>query len=134
MEVLSPVGSREMLVAAVRSGADAVYLGAGDFNARRGAENFDTEQLKNAVDYCHIRGVKVYLTLNIVVRDDEIAHAVNLARNAESFGVDGVIVQDLGLAEILKTATPNLPLHASTQMSVQSESALPLLKEIGLRG
>ena len=133
MEVLSPVGSSEMLVAAVRSGADAVYLGAGDFNARRGAENFDDEQLKNAVDYCHIRGVKVYLTLNIVVRDDEIAHAVNLARKAESFGVDGVIVQDLGLAEILKTATPNLPLHASTQMSVQSESALPLLKEMGFK-
>ena len=133
MEVLSPVGSSEMLVAAVRSGADAVYLGAGDFNARRGAENFDTEQLKNAVDYCHIRGVKVYLTLNIVVRDDEINSAVLLARKAESFGVDGVIVQDLGLAEILKTATPNLPLHASTQMSVQSESALPLLKEMGFK-
>lgn len=133
MEVLSPVGSNEMLVAAVRSGADAVYLGAGDFNARRGAENFDDEQLKNAVVFCHIRGVKVYLTLNIVVRDDEIASAVALAKKAEALGFDGVIVQDLGLAEILKTAAPQLPLHASTQMSVQSESALPLLKEMGFK-
>ena len=133
MEVLSPVGSSEMLVAAVRSGADAVYLGAGDFNARRGAENFDTEQLKNAVDYCHIRGVKVYLTLNIVVRDDEIKSAVALAKKAEHLGIDGVIVQDLGLAEILKAAASNLPLHASTQMSVQSESALAVLKEIGFK-
>ncbi len=133
MEVLSPVGSNEMLFAAVRSGADAVYPGAGDFNARRGAENFDDENLKNAVDYCHIRGVKVYLTLNIVVRDDEIERAVSLARNAEKLGVDGVIVQDLGLADVLRKAAPNLPLHASTQMSVQSESALPVLKEMGFK-
>ncbi len=133
MEVLSPVGSSEMLIAAVRSGADAVYLGAGDFNARRGAENFDDEQLKNAVDYCKIRGVKVYLTLNIVVRDDEMKRAVALAKKAEHLGIDGVIVQDLGLAEILRKVTPNLPLHASTQMSVQSESALALLKEMGFK-
>ena len=133
MEVLSPVGTGEMLVAAVRSGADAVYLGGAAFNARRGAENFDNEQLKNAVEFCHKRGVKVYLTLNIVVRDDEIESAVSLAKVAESLCVDGVIVQDLGLAQILKTATPNLALHASTQMSVQSESALPFLKEMGFK-
>ena len=133
MEVLAPVGNEEMLVAAVCSGADAVYLGADGLNARRGAENFGNEQLKNAVVYCHVRGVKVYLTLNIVVRDDEIGKAISLARYAEKIGVDGVIVQDLGLAKLIKDAAPSLPLHASTQMSVQGKSALYLLKEMGFK-
>ncbi len=120
-----------MLTAAVRSGADAVYLGAKEFSARRNAENFDLPQLKNAIEYCHIRGVKVYLTLNILIKERELVDAFNLARDAYNLGVDGIIIEDLGLAEILRKKIPQLKLHASTQMSVHSASALPILKEMG---
>ncbi len=132
-EILSPVGSKEMLYAAVRSGADAVYLGAKDFSARRNAENFDAFELSDVVKYCHIRNVKVYLTLNILIKDGEFSDAVALATNAYNAGVDGVIVQDLGLAEFLHNALPDLPLHASTQMSIHSPASLPLLKELGFK-
>ena len=130
-EVLAPAGSMEALEAAVRSGADAVYLGAQEMNARRNAENFGEQQLKNAISYCHIRGVKVYLTLNILISNNELAHALEIVRSAYRFGIDAVIVQDLGLARLIHTAFPELQLHASTQMTVMSESALYDLKEIG---
>lgn len=132
-EILSPVGSKEMLHAAVRSGADAVYLGAKDFSARRNAENFDAFELSDVVKYCHIRNVKVYLTLNILIKDNEFAEAVTLATDAYNAGVDGVIVQDLGLAEFLHNELPDLPLHASTQMSIHSPLSLPLLKKLGFK-
>ncbi len=130
-EILSPVGSKEMLYAAVRSGADAVYLGAKEFSARRNAENFDISELLHTVEYCHIRGVKVYLTLNILIRDCEFEDALNLAYAAYNAGIDGIIVQDLGLAKVLHEKLPNLPLHASTQLSIHSPSSLPLLKKLG---
>jgi len=130
-EILAPVGNIEMLEAAVRSGADAVYLGAKDFSARRNAENFSYTELKEAIAYCHIRGVKVYLTLNILIKDTEMADAVALARNAYNSGIDGIIIQDLGLARILHENIPELPLHASTQMTVHSPAALDILKELG---
>ena len=130
-EILSPVGSAEMLQAAVRSGADAVYLGARDFSARRNAQNFDLSELENAVRYCHIRNVKVYLTLNILIKDNEFFDALMLAQNAYNMGIDGIIVQDLGLAAEIHKLLPEMPLHASTQMSVHSVSALPILKNLG---
>ena len=130
-EVLSPVGSKEGLEAAVRSGADAVYLGAKNFSARRNAENFDIDELKEAVSYCHIRGVKAYLTLNIMIKDSELPDAFNLAKEAYCAGIDGIIIADLGLAKILKDKIPDLKLHGSTQMTVHSPSALPFLKELG---
>ncbi len=130
-EILSPVGSWEMLEAAVKSGADAVYLGLKDFSARRNAENFTLEELKKAVEYCHIRAVSVYLTLNILIKDDEMSKAFDLVREAYNLGIDGIIVQDLGLAKVIRKYLPKLPLHASTQMSVHSPSALPILKELG---
>lgn len=130
-EVLSPVGSTEMLIAAVRSGADAVYLGAKAFNARRNADNFDDFSLKNAVEYCHIRGVKVYLTLNILISDGEMSEALNLAREAYNIGIDAVIVADIGLATLIHDRLPLLPLHASTQMTVYDAGALPILKDMG---
>ena len=130
-EVLSPVGNEEMLTAAVRAGADAVYLGGKDFNARRNAGNFDNTALKNAIDYCHIRGVKVYLTLNILVSDNEINKAVALAQDAYNMGIDAVIIADLGLARLLHSLLPMLPLHASTQMTVCHKDSLLPLKELG---
>ena len=130
-EILSPVGNREMLEAAVRSGADAVYLGAKEFSARRNAENFGLDELAEAISYCHIRGVRAYLTLNILIKDAEMEAAFSLAKNAYNLGIDGIIVEDLGLARILHEKIPKLKLHASTQLSVHSPSALPLLKSLG---
>lgn len=130
-EVLAPVGNAEMLYAAVRAGADAVYLGLDDFNARRNAENFTLETLRNAVEYCHIRGVKVYLTLNIIVGDSELKRAMELTLGAVDCGIDAVIATDIGFITLLRKACPSLPIHASTQMTVHSPSALKRLKALG---
>ncbi len=133
IEVLAPVGNGEMLVAAVRCGADAVYLGTEQFNARRNAENFTEEKLAEAIKYCHIRGVKVYLTLNILLGDSELAAAIKTAELAHKNGIDGIIAADLGLIDTLHRRYPDLPLHASTQMTVHSISALPSLKRLGVK-
>lgn len=132
-EILAPVGSKEMLIAAVRSGADAVYLGAKEFNARRNADNFGELDLKEAIEYCHIRGVKVFLTLNIILSDNELAGAFELAKKAYLFGVDAVIVADIGLISLLNKHLPNLALHASTQMTVHTASAIPFIKKLGIK-
>ena len=132
-EILSPVGSEEMLYAAVRSGADAVYLGAKEFNARRNAANFSDEELKSAIEYCHIRGVKVYLTLNIILSDDELFDAFCLARQAYNYGCDAIITADVGLISLLKEYLPEFSVHASTQMTVHTASAIPFLKNLGIK-
>ncbi|MBE6732853.1 MAG: U32 family peptidase [Ruminococcaceae bacterium] len=132
IEVLSPAGSRESLYAAVRSGADAVYLGGKHYSARRNAENFSIGELEDAVKYCHIRGVKVYLTLNIMLREDELYDALEFVKQAAGSGIDGVIIADLGLLRLVHKAIPDLPLHASTQMTVMSPSALLPLKKLGI--
>ncbi len=131
IEILSPVGNTECLKAAVRSGADAVYLGTSQFNARRNADNFSSDGLNEAVAYCHIRGVKVYLTLNTLLYKDEIPSALEVAKEAAKSGVDGIICADLGLCRALKTVLPDMPLHASTQVSVHTKEALYTLKELG---
>ena len=130
-EILAPAGNWEMLEAAVRSGADAVYLGATEFSARRNAQNFSREELKRAIEYCKIRNVRVYLAINILIKDKEMESAFTLAKYAYNCGVDGVIVEDLGLAELLQREIPELNLHASTQMSVHSASALEPLSKLG---
>ncbi len=132
MELLSPAGHWEAMVAAVQNGADSVYLGCGDLNARRGAKNFTAEQLPQAVDYCHIRGVKVYLTLNTLPSDRELAAAADMLRLASRCGVDGVIVQDWGLAALARTMFPDLPLHGSTQMTVHTLSGVERAAELGM--
>lgn len=132
LEILAPAGSFEALVAAVRSGANAVYFGADGFNARRNAENFGQSRLCQAVDYCHRFGVKAYLTLNTLISDAELPQAVALAVFAANAGIDAIIVQDLGLCSILHAHLPQIELHASTQMSVHSPAALPFLKKLGI--
>ncbi|WP_312942104.1 peptidase U32 family protein, partial [Oscillibacter sp.] len=117
-ELLSPAGSPESLRAAVECGADAVYLGWGSFNARQSAKNFSDEDFSEALKYCHERGVKVYLTLNTLVSDRELDAALACAKTASALGVDAVLVQDLGLFDLLRRTLPDLPLHASTQMSL----------------
>ena len=120
MELLSPAGSPEAVRAAVAAGADAVYLGYGNFNARRNAKNFSREELAAAVSYCHLEGVKVYLTLNTLVRDRELPAAAAVAADASELGVDAVLVQDLGVVRMLRQTAPDLPVHASTQMTGHS--------------
>lgn len=120
MELLAPAGSMEALRAAVCNGADAVYLGADTFNARMNARNFSAADLQEAVVYCHVHGVKVHLTLNTLVLDREMPRAAELIRLAASCGVDAFIVQDLGVVSLCRQLAPDVPIHASTQMSIHS--------------
>ena len=117
-ELLAPAGSPEALRAAVQNGADAVYLGWGAFNARRGAKNFSDGEFAEALVYCHVRGVRVFLTLNTLLTDQELPQALEAASTACRLGVDAVLVQDWGLLDLLRRSLPDLPLHASTQMSI----------------
>ena len=117
-ELLAPAGSPEALRAAVQNGADAVYLGWGAFNARRGAKTFSDQEFADALVYCHERGVRVFLTLNTLVTDRELPQALETAAAASRLGVDAVLVQDWGLFSLLRRTLPDLPLHASTQMSI----------------
>ena len=119
-ELLAPAGGMRELMAAVQSGADAVYLGAAEFSARAGASNFSYDELRAAVRYCHIYGVKVHCALNTLIKENEIGSAVAAAVNMYDCGVDAIIIQDLGLAAYLRKALPDIELHASTQMTVTS--------------
>lgn len=131
IEILAPARGMDSLIAGVRCGANAIYLGAKDLNARRGATNFDYDELNKAVDYCHSRDVLVYLTLNILVSDDEMKMAYETVKKALECGVDAFIVQDLGVAKMIKKHFPNARLHASTQCSVNSPEGFKALEEIG---
>lgn len=132
-EILAPVGGMESLIAAVRAGADAVYMGAQDFNARRNAQNFNNDELKTAVEYCRLNGVKCYLALNTLIKDTEMRAALDLVNRVWQYGIDAIIVQDLGLAAQIHKNFPDLALHASTQLSVHSPSALNDLKQLGFK-
>ena len=131
-ELLAPAGSKEALIAAVQNGADAVYLGVDEFNARRGARNFSPEDLRAVVSYCHLRGVKVYLTLNILVFDRELRALASVARTACEAGIDAILVQDWGVLETLRHVVPDVPLHASTQMTVHTLSGVLEAARLGL--
>ena len=131
LEILAPAGSAESLTAAVRAGADAVYLGAGSFNARQSAQNFTDEGLAAAVAYCHARGVRVHLTLNTLVRQEELPAALAVAKMACDIGIDALIVQDRGLARHIRAAAPDMPLHASTQLSCHTPAGVKALRDAG---
>ena len=131
MELLSPAGSRQALEAAVRCGADAVYLGLDRFNARQGAANFDPAAFREAVAFCHPRGVAVHVTLNTLAGDSELPDLLDAVEQVCEAGADAAIVQDVGLARLIREAAPELALHASTQLSIHSAAGLPLLKEMG---
>lgn len=131
MEVLAPAGSPESLIAAVRAGADAVYLGGSRFSARAGAKNFSDEELSSAVRYCHARDVKVYLAVNTLLLDKELPAALDFVRFACSLPVDALLVQDLGLASLLRRHAPGLRLHASTQTGVHTPAGAAALRKAG---
>ena len=132
-ELLAPAGGPEALRAAVQCGADAVYLGFGAFNARRNAKNFTEAEFRAAVRYCHGRGVKVYLTLNTLLFDRELSAAAQTAVLASAIGVDAILVQDLGVLQAVRAAAPDLPLHASTQMTVHNTDGALQAREMGLQ-
>lgn len=130
-EILAPCGGFESLAAALNTGADAVYCGMKRFSARRNAENFSDEELEKAVFECHKRGVRLYVTLNTLVYDRELSELAECIKTAAKCGVDGLIVQDLGVAALAREICPELPLHASTQMTLNSVSGVKAAEELG---
>ena len=133
IELLSPVGDFECLKAAVQNGADSVYFGANLFSARAFAHNFDEAELKKAIEYAKLRGVKTNLTLNTLIKEDEFESAFNLAKKAYEFGIDAIIIQDLGLAKKLIELFPDLPMHGSTQMTIHNLNGALKLQGLGFK-
>lgn len=131
-ELLAPSGSADALRAAVSCGADAVYLGVDKFNARQSAENFTVETLSDACDYAHLRGVRVYLTVNVVILPSETQEALELVDAAWAAGVDAVILQDLGLIRIVREVLPQVRVHASTQLNAHSSATIAALASRGV--
>ena len=131
LEILAPAGNREMLGAAVFSGADAVYLGLTGFNARRTAGNFTPEELREAVSFCHARGVRVHVTLNTLVYARELEGLADAVRAVAEAGADAVIADDLATAQLIKQIAPTLHLHGSTQMSVHTPNGAKELAALG---
>jgi len=133
IELLAPAGSMDALRAAVQNGANAVYLGVGTFNARQGAKNFTPQTLKDAVKYCHIRGVDVHLTLNTLVSDKEIPQLCDAIRHAASCCVDAFIVQDLAVVQLCRQIAPHIPVHGSTQMTVHNLDGVRMCAAMGCK-
>ena len=133
LELLSPAGSMEALRAAVQNGANAVYLGVGNLNARQSAKNFTPQTLVDAVKYCHVRGVDVHLTLNTLVSDREMKEAAELIRHAAQYNIDAFIVQDLGVVQLCRQIAPHIPIHGSTQMTVHSLPGVQLCAAMGMK-
>ena len=132
-ELLAPAGDRESLVAAVENGCDAVYLGAQILSARASAANFTPDELADAIDYAHLRGVKVYVTVNTLVKDSETKDAADLLYHLDKSGADSVIVQDMGLLSMARSLVPGLPVHASTQMTVHNSEGARFLQAMGVK-
>lgn len=133
LEILAPAGAMDSVFAAVRSGADAVYIGAQSFSARATAKNFTEEDLAQAIAYCHTHGVKVYLALNTLLHDKELPLALTLAHKACQLSIDAFIVQDVGFLRILRQSVPNVPIHASTQLSVHTPMGANFLYNLGCK-
>ncbi len=132
LEILSPAGSPEGVIAAVQNGADAVYMGFGDYNARRNAKNFTTEEFRKASEYCRARGVKIYVTFNTLVSDRELPALAEQAKTACRCGADAFIVQDLGALRAVRQAAPEVAVHASTQMSIHNLEGVKLAAAMGI--
>ena len=133
MELMSPAGSLEGVIAAVRGGADAVYFGTGDFNARRNAKNLEGDDLAEALRYCRLRGVRTYVTVNTLVTDRELSRARELILQLNQLGADALIVQDLGMARMIRALAPDLPIHASTQMTIHTVQGALEAARLGIR-
>ncbi len=130
-ELLSPAGSIESVYAAVNNGCDAIYIGGKYFSARQYANNFSIEELEKACDYCHLRGVKVYVTVNTLYKQKEILSFLNYIKQLYEMGVDALIIQDIGAAEVIKKYFKNMPLHASTQLTTNNLKDVNFLYQQG---
>ncbi|HTP60332.1 MAG TPA: peptidase U32 family protein, partial [Spirochaetia bacterium] len=132
-ELLAPGGSFAAAFQAFEAGADGVYLGLADFSARKAAVNFSMEQLRRIRELARRRGRTIYVTLNTIIREDEMARAARLCAWLEALEIDGVIVQDVGLLSLLARSFPRLAVHASTQMAIHNDSGLQFAEEAGIR-
>ncbi|MBR5513754.1 MAG: U32 family peptidase [Ruminococcus sp.] len=130
-EILAPAGSFEALTAALRTGADAVYIGGKRFSARNNAANFSNEEIGEAARLCHIHGVKLYLAVNTIISDDEAEDFCQFIKKAAEYGIDGYIVQDTGAVDIIRSAVPDAVIHGSTQLSVHTAAGARMLKDMG---
>lgn len=130
-QLLSPVGSMDSMISAVNNGCDAIYLGGKDFNARQSANNFSNDELNSIIDYCHLRGVNVNLTLNILYKENEIQNVLDFVSEIYSYGIDAIIVQDIGIFNLIKNNFKNVALHASTQMTIHNIEGVRFLKDLG---
>ncbi|MEA4825238.1 MAG: peptidase U32 family protein [Clostridium sp.] len=133
IELLAPAGSMESIYAAVQNGADAVYIGGTKFSARAYASNFDEENMIRALEYCHLYNVKVYVALNILIKEEEVNEALEYIKFLYKIGVDALIIQDTGIAELIKRNFPDFEIHASTQMTVHNGEGAILLNELGFK-
>lgn len=133
MEILAPAGSFEALQAAVHYGADAVYVGGSRYSARKSAQNFTDEELADAVRFCHVRGVRLYLCCNTLLKESELSAAMAFIRYAYTIGVDALIIQDLGLIRRVRQELPEMPVHASTQMTVVNSAGVETLASLGVK-
>lgn len=132
-ELLAPAGNFECLRAAIHNGADAVYLGGKNFGARAYASNFDNDEMIEAIEYCHLYGVKIYVTVNTLIKESEIEECLNYIKFLHQSGVDAVIMQDLGMINLVHQTLPNLEIHASTQCHTTCDDSLEFLKVIGCK-
>ena len=132
-EILAPAGSMEALKAAVLAGCDAVYIGGKFFGARNFATNFDNEEMIEAIKYCHLYGVKVYVTMNTLVYEKETENFIKYAEFLHKSNVDAIIVQDIGMMDVLRKMFPNLEIHASTQMHIHNVEGAKLVEKLGLK-
>lgn len=130
-EILAPTGTKESVIAAINGGCDAIYIGGKDFNARQYAQNPSDNELKDIIDICHLRGVKVFITLNILYKENEIQGVLDFVKTVYDFGADGLIIQDIGMFSLVKKYFPNIIKSASTQMSVHNTEGISLLSELG---
>lgn len=131
VEILSPAGSYESVISALRSGSDAVYAGGKMFSARAGAENFNHEEMSEAVKLCHKYGAKIYLAINTVMTDEELPLCAEEVKKACEMGIDGLITQDLALVKIVKTSCPHMEIHASTQMTIHTPMGVDFAGKLG---
>lgn len=131
IELLAPSGNWEAMVAAVQNGADAVYIGGVLFNARQAAGNFTDEELIKAVEYCHVYNVKVYITLNVLIKQSELEEATHFISMLAKIHIDGIIVQDIGIAKVIREHYSDLPIHASTQMTIHNSDGVLELQDMG---
>ena len=131
VELLAPCGDKETFMTALNSGADAIYLGAKSFNARQKANNFTEKEMRECINLAHLFGVKVYLTLNVLIKNDEFEEVENIVDNAIDANIDAFIIQDLGLAYFLKNKYKGIVLHASTQMGICNVEGAKIAKSLG---